>query len=275
MYKKIFLVTGLVAFIGLLIFGAVNRTLARNEDQASGRGSYGLSQEAWSPSNVSGLDENQGLQKGKGRQGGSGRQGQPDEHGSLPQIQSGSLSAEEAESLIFMREEEKLARDVYQALYSQWGVQTFQNIAASEQVHMDAVKTLLDRYGLTDPAVAQAGVFTNPDLQALYDQLIARGSQSLAEALKVGAAVEEIDILDLEKRLTQIDNMDIQQMFNNLLNGSKNHLRAFSSALKAQTGETYSPQYLSDEVYQAIMNETGGGNKQRRGPGGRWGAGGG
>ncbi len=274
MYKKIFLATGLVAFIGLLIFGAVNRTLARNETQASGRGSSGRSQDAWSPSNAPGLDENQGLQKGKGRQGGGGRQGQPDEHESLPQIQTGSLSADETESLIFMREEEKLARDVYQALYSQWGIQTFQNIATSEQVHMDAVKVLLDRYGLTDPAATQAGVFANPDLQALYDQLIARGSRSLVEALKVGAAVEEIDILDLEKRLTQIDNMDIQQVFNNLLNGSKNHLRAFSSALQVQTGETYYPQYLSNEVYQAIMNETGGGNK-RRGPGGRWGSGGG
>jgi hypothetical protein len=51
---------------------------------------------------------------------------------------------------------------------------------------------------------------------------------------------------------------------NNLMNGSYNHLQAFVSTLKTQTGETYQPQYLSAEAYQAIINtggETGGNSR--------------
>ena len=74
----------------------------------------------------------------------------------------------------------------------------------------------------------------------------------------MGAAIEEIDILDLQERLSQIDNADIQQVFNNLLNGSYNHLQAFVSTLYTQTGETYQPQYLSTEDYQAILSASSG-----------------
>jgi hypothetical protein len=167
----------------------------------------------------------------------------------------GTLSPEEAAGLIFMREEEKLAHDVYVAMYDLWGLSVFQNIARSEQAHTDAVKKLLDRYGLPDPAAGNAaGVFDNPDLQALYDSLAAQGSASLADALKVGAAIEEIDILDLEERLAQADNADIRQVYDNLERGSKNHLRAFVSTLQSQTGEVYQPQYLSREAYDAIIS---------------------
>ncbi len=172
-------------------------------------------------------------------------------------IPASDLSPDEAAALLFMREEEKLARDVYNALYALWGQSTFTNIASSEQMHMDEVKLLLDRYSLTDPALAP-GSFTDPSLQALYDQLVARGSISLSEALKVGAAIEEIDILDLQERLAQTDNADLQQVFNNLMNGSYNHLNAFASALLTQTGEVYQPQYLSAEAYAAIVTSQSG-----------------
>ncbi len=139
-----------------------------------------------------------------------------------------------------MREEEKLAHDVYVTLYAQWGLPVFQNISQSEQAHTEAVKALLERYGVADPATGTVGTFSNPELQALYTDLVARGSQSLVEALKVGVAIEELDILDLQERLAQTDNADIQQVFNNLLQGSNNHLSAFTRALSNQTGETYS-----------------------------------
>ena len=171
---------------------------------------------------------------------------------------SGDLSQVEADALVYMVEEEKLARDVYQALYALWGNSTFTNIAASEQTHIDSIKNLLSVYGIADPSSSQAGVFTNPDLQALYAELVARGGQSLAEALKVGAAIEEIDILDLQERLAQVDNPDILQVFNNLLRGSGNHLRAFVNALQKQTGEIYQPQYLTLAEYEAILSATSG-----------------
>lgn len=182
-------------------------------------------------------------------------------------IPASDLSDEEKAGLLFMQEEEKLARDVYNALYALWGQPTFQNIAASEQAHMDEVKLLLDRYGLTAPLLA-AGQFTDTNLQALYDQLTAQGSVSLADALKVGAAVEEIDILDLQNHLTQTDNADIQWVYNNLLSGSYNHLKAFTSALLQTTGEVYQPQHLSADVYQGIVaGSMGNGNQGGNGIG--------
>jgi hypothetical protein len=159
------------------------------------------------------------------------------------------------EGLTYIREEEKLAHDVYVFLYERWGLQVFQNIAASEQTHTDMVKSLLDAYGLPDPAAgAQPGQFTNPDLQALYDQLTAQGSLSLADALKVGAAVEEIDILDLQARLSGDLPDDVRLVYENLLSGSYNHLASFISTLLRQTGETYVPQYMTAEAYQEALN---------------------
>jgi hypothetical protein len=167
---------------------------------------------------------------------------------------SGELSEDEASGLLYMREEEKLAHDVYIALYEKWGIPIFQNIAESEQTHTDAVKVLLDAYGLADPSEGKApGEFENSDLQTLYDQLTAQGNQSLEDALKVGAAIEEIDILDLENHLAQTENSDIRMVYENLMKGSRNHLRSFTSTLGRQTGQTYQPQYLSAEVYQNIV----------------------
>ncbi len=159
------------------------------------------------------------------------------------------LSEAEAEGLSFMREEEKLARDVYLMLYEQWGIRIFQNIAKAEETHMSAVAGLLERYGIPDPAADTAvGVFTNPELQALYDQLMEEGSQSLADALRVGALVEEVDIIDLEDYIDQTDNEDMLLVYQNLLKGSYNHLRAFTSTLEKQTGEIYQLQLLESEV---------------------------
>jgi hypothetical protein len=168
---------------------------------------------------------------------------------------NGELSEAEAAGLIFMREEEKLARDVYLKLYDHWGLPIFQKISKSEQTHTEAVKFLLDSYGLEDPVIGdEIGVFSNPDLQALYDQLVIQGSQSLSEALKVGATIEEIDLLDLEERLAQTDHADIQRVYENLHDGSRNHLRAFVSTLERQSGENYIPQYLSADAYDAILS---------------------
>ena len=126
---------------------------------------------------------------------------------------------------------------------------------------------MLDRYALTDPALAP-GQFTDPALQALYDQLVAQGNLSLADAFKVGAAIEEIDILDLQTRFAQTDNADIQLAYNNLMNGSFNHLKAFTSTLTQQTGEIYQPQYLPVDQYQTIIASTSGnGNKPSTGAG--------
>ena len=173
----------------------------------------------------------------------------------LNQIPMNELSNVEAEGLLYMREEEKLARDVYLRLFEEWAIATFQNISDSEQTHTDAIKSLIDRYELGDPAASKdIGLFTDPTLQDLHDTLVEEGKQSLSSALRVGAAIEEIDILDLEERIALTDKMDIKLVYENLMKGSRNHLRSFVSALKNQTGETYHPQYLSQEAYDSIIN---------------------
>jgi len=167
-----------------------------------------------------------------------------------------TLSAAESASLIFMREEEKLAQDVYTQLGTVWGSQSrvFGNIARSEATHTEAIRQLLLRYTLTDPAATlAAGVYQNATLQGLYTQLVAAGTPALVEALKVGAAIEEIDMIDLNKALLEIDNQDIVLVYQNLLKGSRNHLRAFVNALAGQ-GVTYAPQYMALADYQAIIS---------------------
>ena len=167
---------------------------------------------------------------------------------------AGELSDAEIQGILYMREEEQLARDVYLTLYDKWGLATFQNISGSESTHMDAVKTLIDRYDLADPAEDKGiGVFVDETLQGLYDQLVAEGSQSLSSALRVGAAIEEIDIIDLEIHMGETDTLDIQVVYENLLKGSRNHLRSFVMTLSRQEGETYQPQYLDPTTYEAMV----------------------
>jgi hypothetical protein len=128
------------------------------------------------------------------------------------------LSDSEVVGITYMREEEKLARDVYTYLYDKWNIITFNNISKSEQAHMDVIKLLIDRYELTDPVGDNGyGVFTNTDLQTLYDQLVDDGSVSEIEALKVGALIEEVDIKDMDEELDgYIDNQDITRVYTNL-----------------------------------------------------------
>jgi tRNA isopentenyl-2-thiomethyl-A-37 hydroxylase MiaE len=149
-------------------------------------------------------------------------------------------------------------------------MQVFSNIAGSESTHMDAVGTLIDRYQLQDPVAGKGiGEFANADLQALYDQLVEQGSQSLVDALSVGAAIEEIDILDLEEYIAQTDQADIQLVYENLMRGSRNHLRAFVSSLERQ-GVVYEPAYLSQEQFEDILTsdvERGGGRGGQGGTG--------
>ena len=140
----------------------------------------------------------------------------------------GILTAAEEEGLLFVREEEKLARDVYLVLFDKWGLRVFENIAQSEQRHMDAVLYLLGKYGLDDPARGP-GLFKDPDLQGLYDYLVVKGEKSLVDAIEVGVIIEETDIDDIQNYLEQADKKDIIQVYSNLLDGSYRHLEAFES----------------------------------------------
>ena len=178
-----------------------------------------------------------------------------------------AITGEEIDGLQYMIEEEKLARDVYLMLDEQWDLRVFQNISRAEQTHMDAVASVLTRYNIDNPASENInGDFTNPELQTLYDELIATGSQSVADALRVGIAIEEIDISDLKEYVDNTDESDIRRLYTNLLQGSNNHLRAFVFNLERQTGETVQPQYLDAQTYDEILNDSNTrGNRNRGG----------
>jgi hypothetical protein len=163
-----------------------------------------------------------------------------------------ALSSDEATMLTFMREEEKLARDIYIAMYQKWGAVTFLNISKSEQNHMDTLKKKLDKYQLPDPVQPALGVFTNADLQTKYDQLQVTGLQSLVDGLYVGATIEEVDMVDIQHAIDVTTHLDVVNSYQNLLEGSKNHLRAYVKALASQ-GVTYAPQFISLELYNAII----------------------
>ncbi len=163
------------------------------------------------------------------------------------------ISSLEATSLKFMREEEKLARDVYLTLYGVWGTPIFQNISNSEQSHTDAVAKLLSKYGIKDPVQDDTvGVYTDPAFTQLFHALVAYGSESFENALKVGTEIEELDIADINEQLNVIKQEDIINTYNNLLKGSRNHLRSFYS-LVVNAGFEYTPTHISQEEFDAII----------------------
>ncbi len=174
-----------------------------------------------------------------------------------PQITSlpvQGVSENEKEGLLFMREEEKLARDVYTMLYEKWGFPIFKNISQSEQSHTEAVRTVLVKYNITDPVLDDtAGKFANSDLAELYTDLVTKGQRSEMDALMVGALIEDLDIKDLQERLAQSDNDDIKLVYQNLLKGSRNHLRAFVAQIESR-GSVYKPRYITQDEFDTIIS---------------------
>ncbi len=174
----------------------------------------------------------------------------------LKQLPKQKLSAAEKEDLLKMRQEEKLARDVYLNLYLKWRIPIFRNISRSEQQHMRALKVLIDKYNLKDPVEEvgdEVGVFKDKEFESLYKKLTKQGERSLVDALKVGATIEDLDIKDLEDALKVTDNRDIRMAYQNLMKGSRNHMRAFVKLLR-RYGADYQPKYISKSEFEKIIN---------------------
>lgn len=166
------------------------------------------------------------------------------------------LTEAESNGILFMREEEKLARDVYIYLYEIYPLRPFLNISKSEQAHMDAMMFLIDTFDLVDPVGENLeGVFQNEDLQELYNELIEQGSESREEALKVGALIEEVDIIDLQAELEEhAVNEEVIRVYTNLCRASENHLRAFVGVLKIYD-VNYEPVLLDTAEFNRILAE--------------------
>lgn len=150
-----------------------------------------------------------------------------------PGVSTEPATAAEIQWLKFMREEEKLARDVYRFLYQKWNISVFDRIAASEERHFQTVGTLLTRYRIDDPAAQDVpGVFADQRLTALYAELTAKGAASLKDALEVGITIEKVDIDDLSKALLETTKWDLKRAYANLSAASLTHLDTFESYLE-------------------------------------------
>lgn len=171
---------------------------------------------------------------------------------SIAAHEAGELSEDERNDLLLMREEEKIARDVYLRLYDRWGLRPFANISGSEQAHMDAILALLQHFGLPDPAQGlEIGAFHDPKMQALFDSLIEQGLKSREEAVRVGLSIEELDIADLRAAARRTRKPEILAVYTELERGSRNHLRAFHR-WKLRLGAHYAPEHLSQRDFDAI-----------------------
>jgi hypothetical protein len=147
-------------------------------------------------------------------------------------VLSGSVTESEGAGLLFMREEEKMARDVYAYFYAKYKSLVFGNITKSENAHMLAVLRLITAFKITDNSNNNPGEFTNTHIKDLYQQLITMGNTSLTDALKVGVLIEQTDISDLDKELLGVQNASVKTVYTNIKAGSNAHLKAFIWNLK-------------------------------------------
>lgn len=191
---------------------------------------------------------------------------------------SRALDFNEQTHLEFMCEEEKLARDVYLTLGAQYPrARVFGNIDDSEEQHKSAVSAKLEKYGIPNPSTSDnIGVFTGEDygwyFTERFSQLVERGSRSELEAYYVGAFIEELDMIDIvqcprviietdngiddvsECGRVYTDQRDIQRLYDSLLAGSKNHLRAYVRNIEKIIGEgNYRAQVLPQEEVDDIL----------------------
>lgn len=164
------------------------------------------------------------------------------------------LTEAEKQGLLFTRQEEKLAYDVYRFAFEKYGSNIFDNISKSESTHQNFIQELLDKYELGNPVKNMGpGEFENESLQVLYGQLTTKAEKSLAEAMEVGATIEDLDINDLMQLTTETDKDELINVYDMLTCGSRNHLRGFTGQLK-NMGREYTPQYLEEEIYNEIIN---------------------
>lgn len=171
------------------------------------------------------------------------------------QVDGVPLSINEAErrEIRRMREEEKLARDVYRTLGERWGLTPFLHIQRSEEQHLAIMGELIARTRTVDPVVNDAtGVFESSEMRALYDELTRNGKTSIVAALQMGVRVEELDIADLERAIANAQNATVRETYEGLLRASRNHLRAFAANLQSRGG-TYVPRHLSPDRFAAIV----------------------
>ncbi|MDY7528241.1 MULTISPECIES: DUF2202 domain-containing protein [unclassified Cryobacterium] len=146
----------------------------------------------------------------------------------LADVASGTMNDEQKASLTALAAEEKVAHDLYVAFAEKYDVAVFSRIARSETMHLDAVRTLLERYSITDPTIGlEVGRFPTDASQKLYDTLLSQGSASVDAARETARTVETTDIADLTAASAGVTAPDVLAVYEHLLTASQHHLSAF------------------------------------------------
>jgi hypothetical protein len=146
----------------------------------------------------------------------------------LAGITQGTLTGDQKAELAAVAEEEKLAHDVYAALADDTGDARFARIAVAETRHLEAVRILLARYGISDPTAGKAaGQFATATVQQQYRDLVAAGQPSLSAALAVGRRIETADLARLAGARSGVTAPDVLTVYDRLGRSSTMHLRAF------------------------------------------------
>ncbi|MGF1548499.1 MAG: DUF2202 domain-containing protein [Thiotrichales bacterium] len=166
----------------------------------------------------------------------------------------GEISLAERAGVIFLREEEKLASDLLALAASRWGEPAFANAMAAEKTHSEAVRLLMARHAIYDPAAGKgAGIYEDRGLQTLFEALRARIELSLIDALLVAAEVTEISLMDIASHAANVsDNPDILHVYALMTTASRNHLRIFVRQITS-LGIRYQAQYLAQQNLEAIV----------------------
>ncbi len=167
-----------------------------------------------------------------------------------------SVSDQVRGDLLFIYEEEKMARDLYASFGEKWGWQTIGRVSMSESMHLNSVMNLLHTYGIPEP-VLPTGSYQSAAISELAKRLLNEGIASEDAALHSALYVEEYDIADLTKRMNDTADPSILSTYQYLLNGSNAHLRYFYSLL-VENGGTYTPQVLSQQAFDAALASQGG-----------------
>lgn len=177
---------------------------------------------------------------------------------SIASADTSAPDSDDKSSLAFSREEEKMAHDLYTEFGKLYDSAVWDRIANSEQRHFDAIGRLLDQFDVSDPSDGnKAGEYDNKDVQKLYDDWLAQGEKSEAEAFKAAIALEKRDIADLKVQIKATDNDDIDAVYERLLAGSENHLAAFTAWAKGEpvTGMQQGRRMQQGQGMQGQQNE--------------------
>ena len=151
--------------------------------------------------------------------------------------------------LIAQLDNEKLAFKFYHAMYDRWNILALKNLAKCEERHIKVVEKLICEFNdQQSPMNLGEENFNNQKYNAIYHDLISRGTKSENEALIAAGSFEESFIVNIEYLSNHSDTQVQKDCLDNLLESTIEHLNLLVCHLKHRNIE-YKPSVLSVAKY--------------------------